>query len=92
MPARQRRERSHNRGREFQSGAAVTFGGTPATGVTVTSSTSISATTPAHAAGTVNVVVANTTARAALSQRLHLQPDGANPSLDLAWPPGGRVH
>jgi hypothetical protein len=37
----------------------VSFGGTLATGVSVTSSTSISATTPAHAAGTVNVVVPN---------------------------------
>ncbi len=46
-------------GTGFQAGAAVSLGGTPATGVTVASSTSITATTPAHAAGAVNVVVSN---------------------------------
>jgi hypothetical protein len=46
-------------GTNFVSGATVTFGGTAATGVTVGSSTSITATTPAHAAGAVNVVVTN---------------------------------
>lgn len=45
-------------GSNFVSGATVTLGGTPATGVSVTSST-ITATTPAHAAGAVNVVVTN---------------------------------
>jgi endonuclease/exonuclease/phosphatase family metal-dependent hydrolase len=47
-------------GTGFSSGAIVTLGGTSATGVTVVSSTSITATTPAHSAGTVNVVVTNT--------------------------------
>jgi hypothetical protein len=47
-------------GTGFLSGAAVTIGGTPATGVTVVSSTSITATTPAHAAGAADVVVMNT--------------------------------
>ncbi|HEV2116610.1 MAG TPA: IPT/TIG domain-containing protein, partial [Terriglobales bacterium] len=46
-------------GTNFAAGAVVTFGGTPATNVTVVSGTSITATTPAHAAGTVNVVVTN---------------------------------
>ncbi len=46
-------------GTGFVTGATVTFGGTSATNVTVVSSTSITATTPAHAAGTVNVVVTN---------------------------------
>jgi hypothetical protein len=41
----------------------VTFGGTAATGVTVVNSTSITATTPAHAAGAVSVVVTNTDAQ-----------------------------
>jgi hypothetical protein len=36
---------------------AVTIGGTAATGVTVISPTTVSAITPAHAAGTVNVVI-----------------------------------
>jgi hypothetical protein len=47
-------------GSGFQSGAAVTFNGAAATGVTVVSSTSITAKTPAHAAGAADVVVKNT--------------------------------
>ena len=46
-------------GTNFASGATVTFGGTAATNVVVVSSTSITASTPAHAAGAVNVVVTN---------------------------------
>jgi len=46
-------------GTGFVTGAAVTFGGTAATGVNVASATSITATTPAHAAGVVDVVVTN---------------------------------
>jgi hypothetical protein len=44
-------------GSGFQSGATVTFGGVAATNVVVVSGTSITATTPAHAAGAVNVAV-----------------------------------
>ncbi len=50
-------------GTGFLPGATVSLGGTPATGVTVVSSTSITATAPAHAAGTVNVVVSNSDAQ-----------------------------
>ena len=46
-------------GIDFQTGATVTFGGVAATGVTVGGATSITATTPAHAAGAVDVVVTN---------------------------------
>jgi hypothetical protein len=46
-------------GTGFVSGATVTFGGTAATPVVFGSATSITATTPAHAAGPVNVVVTN---------------------------------
>lgn len=46
-------------GTDFVNGATVTFGTDPATGVTVGSSTSITATTPAHAAGPVSVTVTN---------------------------------
>jgi len=46
-------------GTGFSAGASASFGGTAATNVTVVSSASITATTPAHAAGTVNVVVTN---------------------------------
>src|SRR5208337_4308613 len=44
-------------GTNFAAGATVTFGGTAATNVAVVSSTSITATTPAHAAGAVTVTV-----------------------------------
>ncbi len=46
-------------GANFVSGAAVTFGGTAATNVVFVSATQITATTPAHAAGAVNVIVTN---------------------------------
>jgi len=46
-------------GTGFQSGATLTFGGTPATSVVVVSATKITAVTPAHIAGTVNVTVTN---------------------------------
>ena len=47
-------------GTNFAAGASVTLGGTVATNVVVTNSTTITATTPAHAAGNVDVVVTNT--------------------------------
>jgi hypothetical protein len=46
-------------GTGFQSGATVTIGGTAATNVVVVSATSITAKTPAHASGSVNVTVTN---------------------------------
>jgi hypothetical protein len=46
-------------GTGFQSGATVLIGGTPATNVVVVSSTTITAKTPAHAAGTVDLTVTN---------------------------------
>src|SRR5436190_8433850 len=46
-------------GANFAAGAAVTIGGVPATGVSVVNSTTITAATPAHAAGAVNVTVTN---------------------------------
>jgi hypothetical protein len=46
-------------GTGFASGATVSFGGTAASNVSVVGSTTITAVTPAHAAGAVNVVVQN---------------------------------
>ena len=46
-------------GSGFQPAATVTFGGTAATNVIVVNATTITATTPAHAAGAVSVVVTN---------------------------------
>jgi hypothetical protein len=47
-------------GTGFNSGAAVTFGGAAATNVVVVSATQMTAVTPAHAAGAVDVTVTNT--------------------------------
>jgi hypothetical protein len=52
-------------GTNFVSGASVTIGGTAATSITVVSPTQIAATTPAHVAGAVNVVVTNADAQSA---------------------------
>jgi hypothetical protein len=49
-------------GTGFAAGAGVTFGGTAATNVVVVSAIKITATTPAHTAGSVNVTVTNTNA------------------------------
>ena len=46
-------------GSNFLAGASVSFGGTAAGSVTVVNSSTITATTPAHAAGAVSVVVTN---------------------------------
>jgi hypothetical protein len=46
-------------GAGFAPGATLTFGGVAATNVSVSGETAIFATTPAHAAGTLNVVVTN---------------------------------
>jgi hypothetical protein len=50
-------------GTGFVSGATVSFGGIPATNVTVVGSTTITATTPAHSAGAVNVTISNPNAQ-----------------------------
>lgn len=52
-------------GTQFAAGATVTIGGTPATGVTINSSTSITATTAAHSDGKFDVVVRNPDGRTA---------------------------
>ena len=77
--------RSPSRGTGFLAGATVKLGGTSATGVTVVNSTSITATTPAHAAGAVSVVVTNTDAQSGtLNQRLYLhrEQSGADGDCD----------
>ena len=77
-------------GTGFMAGATVSLGGTPATGVTVMNSTSITAITPAHPAGAVNVVVSNA------EQQAGTLPDGYTYTRSLrAWvsvcPPGVQV-
>jgi hypothetical protein len=62
-------------GSGFQSGAAVTFGGSAATSIVVVNATTITAVTPAHAAGAVNVTVTNTdTSTATLSNGYTFNP------------------
>jgi hypothetical protein len=51
-------------GTGFLTGATVSLGGTAATNVNVVGSTSITATTPAHAAGAVSIVISNNDAQA----------------------------
>jgi hypothetical protein len=46
-------------GQNFASGATVTFGGAAATSVVVVSATQITAKTPPHKPGSVNIVVTN---------------------------------
>jgi len=46
-------------GTDFQSGAAVTFGGVAAATINVVDANTITATTPAHPAGTFDIVVTN---------------------------------
>ncbi len=48
-------------GTNFVSGASVAFGAAPATNVSITNSTTITATTPANSAGSVTVTVTNPT-------------------------------
>lgn len=52
-------------GSGFQTGASVTFGGSAASSVNTLSAATITALTPAHAAGAVNVVVTNPDAQSA---------------------------
>ena len=58
-------------GTDFAAGASVSIGGSPATNVAVVNATSITATTPAHAAGMADIVVTN--------------PDGQSASLTGAF-------
>ncbi len=69
-------------GTNFQTGATVRFGGTTATAVRVVNSTTITAVTPPHAAGTVDVEVANPDGRTAtMVGGLTFLPPGS----DLPW-------
>ncbi len=79
-------------GTNFYSGGGivptVTFGGTAGTSVTVLSAAAIRVTTPAHAAGTVNVVVSNPDGQSAtlISGYTYLLPP---PTITTTVPPSG---
>lgn len=68
-------------------GSHVTFGGVDATNVAVTSSTSITATTPAHAAGAVPVVVTNSDGQSVTFNSFTYVPPG--PSITNVSPATG---
>jgi len=70
-------------GTGFNAGATVTFGGSAATNVVVVSSTKITARTPAHAAGSVNVTVTNTdTSTGTLTNGYLYKPQQFDPNND----------
>jgi hypothetical protein len=74
-------------GTDFTTGASVTIGGSPATGVTFVSASSLTATTPAHAAGVVNVVVTNPDAQFGTGPSLYTY--AAAPSVSVIAPTFG---
>ncbi|MBX5480258.1 MAG: IPT/TIG domain-containing protein [Myxococcaceae bacterium] len=75
-------------GDNFAPGATVTFGGAPATAVVFQSSTTLVATTPSHAAGTVDVVVTNPDGQSAtLKNAFTFQP--AQPAISVITPAAG---
>jgi hypothetical protein len=70
-------------GTGFNAGATVTFGGSAATNVVVVSLTQITARTPAHAAGSVNVAVTNTdTSNGTLTNGYLYKPQQFDPNND----------
>ena len=68
----------------FEPGATVTFGGLPATDVVVVSSTTITAVTPAHAAGAVDVSVTQDSATSTLHDGYQYVVSLATTGVDLA--------
>ncbi len=70
-------------GTNFVSGAGVTFGGTAATNVVVVSAIKITAKTPAHASGAVNVTVTNPdTSSGTLTNGFQYNPQVFDPNND----------
>ena len=70
-------------GTGFNAGASVTFGGSAATNIVVVSSTQITARTPAHALGAVNVIVTNTdTSTGTLTNGYLYKPQQFDPNND----------
>lgn len=80
-------------GKSFAAGATVAFGDTPATNVTIVSSTSITATVPAHTAGAVTVSVTSNGEQTTLANGYTYQsatsvgPNGSPPASDPAPAP-----
>src|SRR5262249_2101921 len=77
-------------GTNFLSGATVSVGGTAATGGSVVDSSTITATTPAHAAGLVGVTVTNSDAQAATLANAFTYVAPA-PAVTSVSPPSGSI-
>jgi plastocyanin len=75
-------------GANFQNGATVKFGDVTAVSTTVNSSTSISATAPAHAAGAVAITVTNPDSQAAVSSTSYVY-ELPGPAITLITPSTG---
>lgn len=78
-------------GTGFVGTPTVTIGGTPATNVVVVSPTSITATAPAHAAGTVSVVVTNADTQVATLTNGFTYTTAAAPVVTSISPSGGGI-
>jgi hypothetical protein len=76
-------------GTGFAVGATVSFGGTAATNVNVVGSTTITAVTPAHASGAVNVVVTNPGGQSATSTNGYSYAATAAPTVSGVNPTSG---
>ena len=74
-------------GTGFLANATVSLGGNPATSVTVDNSSTITALTPAHAAGPVNVVVTNTDAQSGtkVNGYTYVEPQVGMPLFDRVF-------
>ncbi|HET9598887.1 MAG TPA: IPT/TIG domain-containing protein [Anaeromyxobacteraceae bacterium] len=71
-------------GTGFAAGASVAFGGTAATGISVASATTITCTSPALAAQTVNVVVTNQDGQASNPSAFAFAPQGGLPAPSIS--------
>jgi len=76
-------------GANFVGGASASFGGTPATSVVVLSATTITAVTPAHGAGGVNVAVTNPDGQSGTLANAFTYVAGPAPTVASASPDNG---
>ena len=76
-------------GTNFASGATVLFAGTPATGITVANSTTITATTPARPAGSAHVTVTSADGQSATLNNGFTFETAAAPTISSVAPASG---